>query len=195
VLGQSYVIKGWGTVAYWGQAVAEGEGGSPDYVKGLSEALNYLATLCPEGRVFVQLIYDVATLAGLQAVMDSISSMISTLNSPLSASCDFGKELNQVQYLISSAVGDIADSRLKREVGKPINVDYLNQKAVLLASEIGRLQHLVAFKVTNCLSMAFTAVQSLQQALAQVQRAQPRQEGQAPSQLQPPPTAKATATG
>jgi hypothetical protein len=167
------------------------EGGSSDHLEAISETLNYLATLCPEGKVFVQLIYDVATLAGLRAVMGSISSILSTLNSALAESCGFDKELNQVQYLISSAVVEIADGKLRREVGKPLDIDSLNRKAVLLASEVGRLQYLVAFKVSNCLSMAFSSAQALQQALNQLQQAQAqqaKQEGQAPDQ-----PAKATA--
>ena len=182
-------------MAYWVKAM--GQEGGKGYVEAVAEALNYLATLCPEGKVFVQLMYDVATLSGLLALVGSIDSMLGTL-SGRPAGCDFEKELGQIEYLISSAVSDMAMNKLKAETGGTPDADKLSLKAVELANETGRLQSLLAYKMVNCLFTAFSTVQALERALALAQVAQVRQNqpsGQNQPPSQPAPTAKATGTG
>ena len=182
-------------MAYWVKAM--GQEGGKGYVEAVAEALNYLATLCPEGKVFVQLMYDVATLSGLLALVGSIDSMLGTL-SGRPAGCDFEKELGQIEYLISSAVSDMAMNKLKAETGGTPDADKLSLKAIELANETGRLQSLLAYKMVNCLFTAFSTVQALERALALAQVAQVRQNqpsGQNQPPSQPAPTAKATATG
>jgi hypothetical protein len=197
VLGQEYVLKGWGTVAYWVKGMADYvKDMGKDYIQNIAETLNYLATLCPEGKVFVQLMYDVAVLAGLQALVGSIDSMLGTV-SGRPAGCDFEKELNQVEYLISSGVSDISLSKLGAETGRSPDAEKLGLKAVELANEIGRLESVVAYKVVNCLATAFSTVQALERALAEralavAQARQTQNQNQPPSQ--PAPTAKATGT-
>lgn len=181
-------------MAYWVKAM--GQEGGKGYVETIAETLNYLATLCPEGKVFVQLMYDVATLSGLMALVGSIDSMLSTV-SGLPPGCDFEKELNQMEYLISSAVSDMAMNKLKAETGGTPDADKLGLKAVELANETGRLQSLLAYKIVNCLITAFSTVQALERALAvaQVRQNQNQPSGQNQPPSQPAPTAKATGTG
>jgi hypothetical protein len=171
-----------------GQEVGKG------YVETIAETLNYLATLCPEGKVFVQLMYDVATLSGLLALVGSIDSMLGTV-SGRPAGCDFEKELNQIEYLISDAISEISLNRLKTDLGRSPDVNKLGLKAVELANETGRLQSLLAYKIVNCLITAFSTVQALERALALAQVRQNQPSGQNQPASQPAPTAKATGTG
>jgi len=179
-------------VAYWVKAM--GQEGGKSYVQSIAETLNYLATLFPGGKVFVQLIYDVATLSGLMALVGSIDSMLSTV-SGRPAGCDFEKELGRIEYLISDAISEISMNKLKLDSGKSPDVERLGQVAVVLANETGRLQSLLAYKIVNCLITAFSTAQALERALAlaQVRQSQPSGQSQPPSQ--PAPTAKATGTG
>jgi hypothetical protein len=181
-------------VAYWVKAM--GQEGGKSYVQNIAETLNYLATLFPGGKVFVQLIYDVATLSGLQALVGSIDSMLSTV-SGRPPTCDFEKELNRIEYLISDAISEMGMNKLKLDSGKSPDVERLGQVAVVLANETGRLQSLLAYKIVNCLITAFSTVQALERALAlaQVRQNQNQPSGQNQPPSQPAPTAKATATG
>jgi hypothetical protein len=174
----------------------EGEG--PDYVEAVTETLNYLATLCPDGKAFVQLVYEVASLSSLLALLGSINSVLGTLSGASPVKCDFEEELNKVKLLISSGASDISLNKLRTATGKPPDIDKLNAKAVELANELGNLQSLVAYKIANCVSTVVSMAQAVQKATAQLQ-AQLQQalaKAQAPSQpTQEAPTAKAQATG
>ena len=178
-------------MAYWVKAM--GQEGGKSYVESIAETLNYLATLCPEGKVFVQLIYDVATLSGLMALVGSIDSMLSTV-SGRPPTCDFKEELGKIEYLISDAVFEISSNKLKAETGHSPDVNKLGLKAVELANETGRLQSLLAYKIVNCLATAFSTLQALERALAlaQVRQTQNQPSGQNQPPSQPAPTAKAT---
>jgi hypothetical protein len=168
--------------------MAQGDSGG-DTTSALDYMDKRLCNFCDQSKIYVQLMYDVAMLSGIRSLLSILSKSVGQ-----GLTCVAGEDLQYIDYLATDIKGTIAQNMLKLYNGEAVDTDQLADKAVKMATEIGGLEHSLAYKIANCINTLMFKLDScvatsneLRQLLAQLskpQQSQPQQSQAQPSKPQ-----------
>jgi hypothetical protein len=151
-------------------------------------ALDYMAKRLCQGKVYVQLMYDVAMLSGIRSLLSTLANSVGQ-----SVTCVTDKDLQVIDNLVNDVAGLIAQNMLKLDRGEAVDTDQLAVRAVKLTTEVGGLEHSLAYKIANCVNSLMFKLDScvatsndLRQLLAQLSKPQQPQAQQPQAQPSKP---------